>query len=446
MRLVLMIALAVAMTLAALIAVLGDFRRDQPDLNGAAPVRFAGDILAVSDTDMAGSAYADGKLAPVPLDDTLSLIVGGTIAAMIPASNSVISWPQIVDVTPDGKQVFVVETRGPAPRGVEAYDDVHKDFPVGAQLSIFSLADGTLSLLGTRTDIGTNPGSVEFAERSGFLVIATEDEGKELTIVGLRWDGSVREVRRLPLNVEYFPNETEARIRTIHIAPDGRTLAVNIANRRVQFFTLQIDSTGLPRAALPLGNPTAQIGSRLSVGKWTPDGQYFIITDTGWSENALAMLMQGPGILSVIKPPRTGGNPEIVDQAKVGLSPEGFDISADGRQVASIDMGRTYLPPLAALDFWPARRTYTITLLALDPETGKLTRTDQIAEAGILPEDVIFDANGKNLAVAVFHRRKGPDSRRGFVDFYAIDDGGNLSAQGVTRALPRGVHDLVRVP
>ncbi|MEO0613636.1 MAG: hypothetical protein AAFY83_10000 [Pseudomonadota bacterium] len=435
----------IILVLAAALFSLGDFSKDNPDVDTQSPVRFGGAFLALSDTDMAGTAYADGQLEPIDAIDTLSLIADGAVTASVPASNSVISWPQVIDIAPDGKQVFVVETRGAAPDGVTAFDDVRQDFPAGSTLSIFSLVDGTLSLIGTRTDIGTNPGSVEFAKRSGFLVIAAKDKGKELTIVGLRWDGSVREVRRLALNIDYFPNEENERVRTVHIAPDGRTLAVNIANRRVQFFTLDIDSTGLPRAAIPIGNPTNQFGKRLSVGKWTPDGRFFITTDTGWSDNALAMMVQGPGTLSVIAPPRTGGNPKIVSQQTVGLSPEGFDISIDGTQVATIDMGRTYLPPHPALSFWPARRSYTITLLTLDPNTGILTRTDQIARTGILPEDILFDARGKNLAVAVFHRRTGPDRQRGFIDFFSINEG-TLTAQKATRVVPRGVHDLVLVP
>jgi hypothetical protein len=71
---------------------------------------------------------------------------------------------------------------------------------------------------------------------------------------------------------------------------------------------------------------------------------------------------------------------------------------------------------------------------------------DRIEQAGILPEDILFDATGRNLAVAVFHRRKGPDRRRGFIDFYSIENGRRLVSQGVTQPLMRGAHGLAGIP
>ncbi len=84
-------------------------------------------------------------------------------------------------------------------------------------------------------------------------------------------------------------------------------------------------------------------------------------------------------------------------------------------------------------------------LLSLDPETGTLEKLDEIRAAGVLPEDVIFDETGQHLAVATFHRRKGPDRTRGFIDFFSIENG-ELKAQNKTQAVMRGPHDLVRIP
>jgi hypothetical protein len=134
-----------------------------------------------------------------------------------------------------------------------------------------------------------------------------------------------------------------------------------------------------------------------------------------------------------------------VSAAKVGRGAEGFSISRDGRLVASINMERTYLPEIAPLTFWKGRRLYSVSLLSINPSTGALLEIDRVSAAGILPEDVIFDEQGQNLAVAVFHRRKGDGRRKGFVDFYSIEDG-RLVAQGVTQEMMRGVHDLVSIP
>ena len=188
------------------------------------------------------------------------------------------------------------------------------------------------------------------------------------------------------------------------------------------------------------------MGVRLAVGRWTPDGRHFLITDVNSYDSSFAMLTQRGGQVHVVAPPEGASAARLVDSARVGRFAEGLEISDDGTRVASIAMGRTYLPELPFLEIWPKRRTYSLHLLSLDPETGELAVLDEIRAAGVLPEDVIFDETGRNLAVATFHRRKGADRQRGFVDFFSITQDGELVAQDKTQAVMRGPHDLVRLP
>ena len=444
-------ALIIIVAAAASCAGVGDFASDDPGLREA-PGAFDGRFLAVADADMAATAYADGRLEPLADSiDEVILFENGRAGATAPASNSVISWPQVVDVSDDGRFAFVVETRGPAPRIVDAYDSVYTDFPEGSTLKVFAVTSGedggALDLVEERADLGQNLQSVEYAKGRGFVVIASETDGAELITAAIGPDGAVGAVRRFDLDPDYLVNDAERRIRTIHISPDGRTLAANIANHRVQFYRLELDANGLPQAAVKLGPQTDRLGSRLAVGKWTPDGRYFIITDTNWADSTLHMMTQGPGALTVIAPPQTATDaPRVIGKTKVGRSPEGFGVSADGAQLATINMERTYLPELPFLTAWEGRRRYSVSLLNLDPRTGALEEVDRIYQAGILPEDVIFDEDGDSLAVAVFHRRKGPDRARGFIDFFSIENGDTLVSQGVTQATVRGAHDLVRIP
>lgn len=439
--------LIVAALAAASCAAVGDFASDDPGLTEA-PGAFAGRFLAVADADMTATAYADGVLEPLANSvDEIVLFENGRAGATAPASNSVISWPQIVDVSDDGRFAFVVETRGPAPRTVEAYDDVYTEFPEGTTLSVFAVDDNALTLADARTGLGQNLQSVEYAHGRGFVVIGSETAGAEFIAVGIGENGAIGEVRRFDLEPDYLDTDQERRIRAIHVAPDGRTLAVNIANHRIQFYRLELDAGGLPRGVRKLGPQTAELGSRLAVGKWTPDGRYFIVTDTNWEDSTLHMLTQGPGSLTVLAPPQNASDaPRIVSKAKVGRSPEGFGVSVDGTQLATINMERTYLPNWPFLSVWQGRRRYSVSLLNFDPDTGAIEEIDRIYKAGILPEDVIFDATGENLAVAVFHRRKGADKRRGFIDYFSIENGDTLVSQGVAQPTVRGAHDLVRLP
>lgn len=428
-------------------AAVGDFASDDPGLT-TAPGKFNGRFLAVSDADMAATAYADGRLEPLTdVQDEIVLFENGRAGPAAFASNSVISWPQIVDVSDDGRFAFVIETRAPAPRSVEAYESVYADFPEGTGLSVFAVREGGLALIDERARLGANLQSVEYARERGFLVIASENDGAELIIVAVSDNGRIGDVRTFDLSPDYLEDDAERRIRTIHVAPDGLTLAANIANHRVQFYRLRLGADGLPEAVEKLGRQTDRLGSRLAVGKWSIDGRYFIVTDTNWADSTLHMLTQGPGALTVLAPPQdAGAAPTIVSRAKVGRSPEGFGVSPDGTRIATINMERTYLPEQPFLAAWQGRRRYSVSLLSFDPENGALTEIDRIYKAGVLPEDVIFDDTGDNLAVAVFHRRKGEDRRRGFIDFFTIEGSGTLVSQGVTQPVARGAHDLVRLP
>jgi 6-phosphogluconolactonase (cycloisomerase 2 family) len=358
----------------------------------------------------------------------------------------VISWPQIADISLDGRRAYVIETRGSLRAGAQAVDSVYTDFPQGRSLRVFDIGDAFLTEIGRVEDVGANPQSVEVSSDGRFLVIATERDGAELTIIPLDPEGLPGAPRFIDLSPPYSQGDAEPRIRTVHLSPDNRTLAVNIANVRVQFYDLAPGEDGLPERAVALG-PPLEVGVRLAVGRWTPDGRHFLITDVNSYESRLAMLTQRGGQVHVIAPPAGDATPaRLVSSARVGRFAEGLELSDDGRLVASIAMERTYLPELFFLETWPRRRTYLLTLLSFDADTGRLTELDRVRSPGVLPEDVIFDETGRNLAVAVFHRRKGPDRRRGFIDFFEIGEDGALRAQGRTQAVMRGAHDLVRIP
>ena len=82
-------------------ASLGDFSSDDPGFDETAGT-FEGRFLALSDASMAGTAYADNQLEPFAgMQDELTLFANGAPQSSIVAPNSVISWPQILDISPD---------------------------------------------------------------------------------------------------------------------------------------------------------------------------------------------------------------------------------------------------------------------------------------------------------------------------------------------------------
>lgn len=423
---------------------LGDFASDDPGFDEA-PGVFEGRFLALADASMAGTAYANNELEPFEgMRDELILFENGAAAVTIEASNSVISWPQILDTSPDGRFAFVVETRGNLDPSITSVDNVYQDMPEGRLLSVFAVEDGALRIIQDIDVGGKSPQSVEASEGLPLLYIATETEGAELVTFSVSDEGVVEDRRDFNLAPPYLPEDAEKRIRTLVVAPDGATFAANVGNKRVQFYRIALDTDQRPQEVQKIGQPI-EFGVRLSTMKWAPDGRFLIVTDVNSYDSTLAMLTQKGGQVFVIAPPEGDTPARVIDQTRVGRFAEGVELSDDGRYIASIAMERTYLPELPFLEVWPRRRRYSLMLLELEPETGKLTELDEIRVAGVLPEDVIFDETGQNLAVATFHRRKGADRQRGFIDFFSIEDG-KLVAQNKTQATMRGPHDLVRIP
>ncbi|MEY4519126.1 MAG: hypothetical protein RLZZ499_1725, partial [Cyanobacteriota bacterium] len=111
------------------------------------PVIFNGDKLVIaSDADMVATAYADAKLDRVAgVEDTLTVIdlpldSSNPLIASIQVSNSVISWPQIIATSPDGKRAYIVEVRSRPQDGIQELDTID-DMPEGKYLTFVDLTN-----------------------------------------------------------------------------------------------------------------------------------------------------------------------------------------------------------------------------------------------------------------------------------------------------------------
>ncbi len=429
---------------AACFGAVGDFSSDDPAL-AIAPPAFVGDFVALSDVHQSSATYATGVLERlVDGRDELTVFRDGVPVATAEASNSVVGWPEVAATTPDGRYIFTIETRGAPPADVDEVDNIREALAAGRVLNIFERRDDELVLIDQRRDLGVNPQSVAFVPDGRYLIVATETAGAELVIVALAENFQVASIRKLALDPPARQEDAEPFVRSLRPSPSGELVAANIANHRVQFYALDFDDDRIPVGAAPFGAPTPDLGRRIAVGEWTSDGQYFLISDTHGGGGSLHMLTLKPGSIISMAPPATAdGSPEIIDRAKVGRFPESFAISPDGTRIATINMERTYLPNYAFLSNWPKRRRYSVSLLSFDKATGEFGALDRIEQAGVLPEDILFDQTGQNLAVAVFHRRLGEGRKRGFIDFFAITEGDKLESQGRTQPVMRGSHVLV---
>ncbi len=417
--------------------------------------RFDGFILAAADADMVAFAYADGNLEPLNPgegEDSLILIAEreGQLVVLdqLPAPNSVVSWPQIIEGVSETGAVYVVETRGSLPRSISEVDSAYTAFPEGRSLHAYQIAGERLIARG-ESPAGLNPQSVSRGPDAGWVLVASEEDDAEAVFIEVDQDGTAVSQRRIDLDPDYREGG-ENRLRGLFWSPNGEFVAANVENKRIEIYRVTRDAEGDPAGLIRTG-PALEVGVRWSVGKWTPNGRYFLLTDTAWPDGGggLAMLTQSRGRLISVGVTQSG-EAFLADALRVGLSPEGFDISPNGRLAVTVNMGRTYLPDLPVLALWPGRNQSSLTLVSIDPETGALRQEGrEMYFDGVLPEDAIFDADGDSLVVATFHLRSGPLRRRGLIDLWRIaetEDGPRLEATGQRLETVRGPHDLVRMP
>ncbi len=406
---------------------------------------FKGRLLAASDADMIAYGYANGitdKLAGI--EDSLALIdvISGTptIISQYSASNSVISWPDILAWHPEHHYVYVAETRGQiAENPPEPMKDVFQDFPTGKKLTVIDYTNPSSPQVVQEVKMGENLQGVSLNRNGTLLASAGTIPGKELIIATLK-AGKVISTHYFPAPAATIKDPKDKGIRNIVFHPEQDVVATNLNGNSVAFFRV-IQQNG-EVSIEQIGNPV-YCGKKLSVGNWHPSGRFFMVTNVNWGSSPLGAVLNGKG--SLINVAFREDQPHyIAGQVKTGLSPEGFDLSPDGKYAISVNMERTYLPK----NFWfiPARSQASLSLVKINPETGSLNALGKnYAFNGALPEDAVFDTESNSIAVAVYHAQHEEQPRKGWIDFWEIKDD-QLHKTDQQLKVTRGVHNLLLIP
>ena len=404
-------------------------------------------LIAASDADMVASAYVDGDLGPREGVDQVSVIeLGGDPrewrAASVAVSNSVAGPPAVVDVTADGRYAIVIETWTPRPDG----EGPHRfsDLKQGGKISVVDLSDPSAPAVTQIIEGPERPDAVRISPAGDVVAVTFHPRGggaktpialyrfqdgrlgEAATPVIPEWDTASGRL----IDVDWHPaepvlaliNETDATLRFARVGDDlslevfGNTVAVERAPFRVEF---------------------------------TPDGRHAVINGLYWGPDIAGRWIEAPrgSVLTVRMNAEVDGDVvrhALISRASTGVSPEGLAVSPDGRWVATMNLERSYLPYDDARITWFS----SITLAALDPETGVLRRVGDFNYDGILPEAAVFDNSGSYLAVVNFDHF---DDRRagGSVDFWRIDRDplapDNVQLVRTEHSVPvaRGAHSVV---
>jgi hypothetical protein len=408
-------------------------------------------LFAVSDADMIGTSYRGGVLQPIQgTHDTLSRIdVDGSVVNTSDATvtNSVTAWPGTLELSPDARHAYVIESRGPAPANVDRVKNVHKDLKEGRLLMTLDISAGQPKVI-RQDDIAIDPTSVAVAPNGEWLVIAARDAEFPITLVVLD-HGVPVEVRHprltLPAVPPPPPEATEVEsldgVFYLRIAPNGHTIAIHIQSAYLVLGEMIFDEAGHP-TDIRIGE-AMHVAKCMSVGRWSLDGRYYIVSDTQWGPKPADLLMAGQGNLVSIAVDGLSG--KVVSTAPVSLSPEGMEMSRDGSLFVAVNMERTYLPDDFSVWWVPRRHPASLSLVSFDASNGELRTVDgPLAFNAVLPEDAVFDRDANMLAVAVFNDRVARPLD-GWIELFAIDrtqGTPKIVPTGKRIRMPRGVHDL----
>lgn len=403
---------------------------------------FKGKIIAVSDADMLATAYANGILNKVKgIEDSLSIIeIGGdgepVVVGRNHVSNSVVSWPSVIANSTNRKIAYVAETRGIYKKETQKVKDVWKDLPTGSIITVLDISNSSSPGILQEKIVGENIQGVSVNHDNTLLAAGSSEKGKEIVIATLDSNGVIS-------NTFYFTDDdikevktSDDGVKTIEFHPSENIIAVNFNNKLLAFF--EVYALG-GRVTIKKSGSSLAVARNWSVGNWLPNGRYFILSNVNWGEGAMGAILNGKGNLVSVAFDKAGSH-KIVSTAKVGLSPEGFDISPDGNYAVVSNMRRTYGPK----NFWfvPGRKHASLSLVKVNAETGELkTVGKEYAFEGALPEDAIFDEESNSIAVAVYHKLDEMQPVQGWIEFWELEND-QLIRTGRKAMVTRGVHNL----
>lgn len=404
---------------------------------------FQGNILALSDADMIATAYADGisnKIAGI--EDSLAYInTSGNVPSLLSntfASNSVISWPAVLEWSPHRQFAYVAETRGVILPENKSMENVFYDYPKGGRLSVHDYQNPAKPVLLQDTVIGENLQNVSINHAGNLLAIGSTEKGKELIIARLK-AGLIQEVFKFSDEEINYADPRDGGFRNVEFHPTENVIAVNLNGKSVAFYAVREVGTEIEIQKI---GKSIKVGKKLSVGNWHPSGPYYLVSDVAWGSGRLGFVLNGKGKLNSIRF-REDGQHSIISSVKVGLSPEGFDLSPDGRYALTVNMRRTYVPQ--KMWFVARRKNASLSLIKINPQTGELqVLGKEYPFAGILPEDAVFDAESNSIAVAVYQKSGEDFPKQGRIDFWEVQDD-KLIKTNTELYLTRGVHSLLLV-
>ncbi|WP_337041283.1 YncE family protein [Emticicia sp. 17c] len=390
-------------------------------------------IVAISDADMAASAFVNGKLfkergvkdaftsIKLPLEKSYDEVKSVTV------SNSVINGTKTMAVSSIHHLAYVVDTRGMLADNVTELKNVNEELPAGGFITVIDIADIAHPKILYKFPTGQNPIGIDISPKGEYIVLCSEEEGKELQVLELDPNGK-------PIRIISKPHGLPSgKISDVSWHPNDNYIAFTLEDsKEVGLIKTHRDGPTNKIIRLEMQGKPLKVGAFPGNGQFTPDGKFYLVPDLkrGLSED---------GEIFTIKF-NLDGNSEhfLISKAKVGENPESFGISPDGSTVVVANIRKTFYPWDNAI----LTRKASLSLLKLTPD-GNLSNQGDYEFDGILPKSVVFDTSGNNIAVAAYdHFNYG--KHFGSIEFWKVKHGNkpSLQKQDFRLFLSRGCHTI----
>lgn len=382
-------------------------------------------IVTINDADMAASAWADGQLGPrdPAATDSMTVITlpisetAETPWAQVEVSNSALCPPTCLSVSRDGRYAFVVEYRGPAGSGAATTADL----PVGNRVTAIDLSEPLRPVISSTAEVSRQPISVAVHPDGDLVAVVAQQPRQQIVVLPFKDGQFSGEPTAWPV---VGVDAEDAKPTSVAWHPDGQALAVTLQDRgEVVFYRFKRGDDG--RLALsPWGAPV-KVGKAPYSGAFTPDGRHFVVNDVQWGQDVDGYNVGAPeGQLVSIRlgdmpaglDSASGGAADhvVVSSVRVGVSPVGMAVSADGDLIVTANLRRSYLPEGDPRND-PSARGGSLSLVTIAKD-GTLTTVGE-EPINAIPAGVAFDAKDQFVCVTLF-RSPDPEVKFGEVGFW----------------------------
>ncbi len=398
-------------------------------------------IIAISDADMAASAFVDGKLFKERgIKDFMSFVklpiekYSDEIKSLV-VSNSAINSAKSIVISPNHPVAYVVETRGTTPENITEIPNINTELPTGGFISVVDISDLSQPKILYKFPTGKNPTAIDISPNGEYLALCSEEYGKELQVLELDPAGK-------PIRIINKPQDFHSgKISDISWHPNNNFLVFTMEDsKEVGLLKVTRDGPTTKIIRLDIVGKTLKVGNLPSSGQFTPNGKYYLVPDIKANiANKSESSDQDFSDMYVLKFNLEGTTEHyLITKIKIGETPTSFAISPDGSLVVVANAKKSYFP-------WnnnESSKKASISLLKLSID-GSLNSLAEYEFDGILPKNIVFDKTGENIAVTVFDYFNF-GKHFGGIEFWKVKNGEkpSLQKQDFKLFMPRGCHAI----